>query len=170
MNEIDAALLIVRVWAGVVLVAHGVNHGRSLDGTARWFASKGFRAANANALLSAAGEIAVGLALIVGLLTTVAAAGMAAIMLAAFWTVHRFAGFFVFHRPDEGYEYVVTLAAVALALAIAGPGAVSVDAALGIDETLSGWTGVLIFAAGIVAGAAQLALLWRKPVQEEEKS
>lgn len=170
MSEIDAALLIVRVWAGVVLVAHGVNHGRSLEGTARWFASKGFRAPAVNAYLSAAGEIAVGLALIAGLLTAVAAAGVVAIMLGAFWTVHRFAGFFVFRRPDEGYEYVLTLAAIALALAIAGPGRVSVDATLGIDQTLSGWSGVLIFAAGVALGAAQLALLWRRPAREDKTS
>ena len=88
-------------------------------------------------------------------------------MVVAFWSIHRFSGFFVFRRPDEGYEYVATLTFVALALALTGPGAFSIDAALGIDETLSGGLGAVIFAAGLLAGAGQLAVFWRKPAAEE---
>ena len=84
--------------------------------------SKGFRSPALNARISAGNEIALGLGLIVGLLTTVAAAGLAATMFVAFWSIHRFVGFFNFRRPDEGYEYVTTLALVALAIAILGPG------------------------------------------------
>jgi len=82
-------------------------------------------------------------------------------MTVAFVSIHRFAGFFVFHRPDEGYEYVVTLSAAALALATLGPGAGSLDAAFGMD--IRGWTGLFIGLAGFIAGAAQLAALWRRP-------
>ena len=78
MTELDIAFLILRGWAGIVLVAHGINHGRSLEGTANWFASKGFRSPKLNALLSSGNEIALGLALMVGLLTSIAAAGLAA--------------------------------------------------------------------------------------------
>jgi putative oxidoreductase len=88
-------------------------------------------------------------------------------MLVAFWSIHRLAGFFVFHRPDEGYEYVTTLAVVALTLGIVGPGSLSIDSALGIDESLSGTTGAGIYAVGLLAGAGQLALLWRKPGDSE---
>ena len=35
MDEIDVALLLLRVWAGFVILAHGVNHARSLEGTSR---------------------------------------------------------------------------------------------------------------------------------------
>lgn len=170
MDNIDIALLVLRVWAGIVIVAHGINHGRSLEGTANWFAKVGFRAPGLNAFLSAAGELTFGLALIAGLLTPVAAAGLAATMFVAFWSIHRFAGFFVFHRPDEGFEYVATLTMIALALAVAGPGAVSVDAALGLDETLSGWTGGGIFALGILAAVAQLATFWRRPEPSREEA
>lgn len=163
MDLIDTVSLILRLWAGLVMLAHGVNHARSQEGTARWFQRVGFRSPVLNARLSAGNEVAIGLALLGGLLTSIAAAGLAATMLVAFWAIHRFAGFFVFHRPDEGYEYVATLAVVALAITILGPGAVSIDAALGIDETLSGATGALIFALGLLAGAAQLAVFWRKP-------
>ncbi|MEE9177780.1 MAG: DoxX family protein [Acidimicrobiia bacterium] len=170
MDNIDIALLVLRLWAGLVIIAHGINHGRSLEGTANWFAKVGFKAPHLNAFISSAMEITVGLALIAGLLTPVAAAGLAATMFVAFWSIHRFAGFFVFHRPDEGYEYVATLAVIALVLAIMGPGSASVDAALDLDETLSGAIGVGIFGAGILAAIGQLATFWRKPVKEETKA
>jgi putative oxidoreductase len=146
------------------MLAHGVNHARSIDGTASWFESKGFRKPKLNARASAAGELAIGLGLISGLLTTFAAAGLIATMVVAFWSIHRFAGFFVFTRPDEGYEYVATLAVAALVVAMVGPGAASLDAALGIDGTFDGWNGLIVGLGGIAAGAAQLAAFWRKPV------
>lgn len=169
MNTIDIALLILRLWAGLVIIAHGINHGRSLEGTANWFSSKGFKAAGLNALLSAVSEMAIGVALIVGLLTSVAAAGLAATMFVAFWSIHRFAGFFNFHRPDEGYEYVTTLAVISLVLALAGPGSVSIDSALGIADDLDGWVGLGIIGAGFVIAAGQLATFWRKPDEEETR-
>lgn len=167
MESIDYALLVLRLWAGIVIVAHGINHGRNLEGTANWFESKGFRQPRLNAMLSSATELAVGVGLIAGLLTTVAAAGLVSIMFVAFWSIHRFAGFFVFHRPDEGYEYVATLAFVSLALAIMGPGAASVDDALGIAGDLDGGIGALIIAGGVVAALGQLAVFWRKPTPAE---
>ena len=163
MTAVDTALLILRLWLGFVMLAHGVNHARSIDGTASWFESKGFRQPRRNAQASAAGELAIGLGIATGLLTSFAAAGLIATMTVAFGSIHRFAGFFVFKRPDEGYEYVATLAVAALALAIVGPGSASLDAAFGIDVTFAGWTGLIIALAGIAAGAGQLAAFWRKP-------
>ena len=168
MEAIDVAFLILRVWAGVVMVAHGINHGRNLDGTARWFGRVGFRSPRLNAQLSFLNEIAIGIGLIVGFLTPIAAAGLAATMIVAFWSIHRFAGFFVFHRPDEGYEYVATLAVVALVIAIVGPGSISVDEALGID--LAGGLGAVIYGFGVLVAATQLAVFWRKPGREATES
>lgn len=166
MDNVDIAMLILRIWAGLVFIAHGINHGRTLEGTANWFETKGFRQPRLNAFLSSATEIAVGVGLILGLLTSVAAAGLAATLFVAFWSIHRFAGFFNFHRPDEGYEYVATLTLVALALAIVGPGTASVDNSLGIIDNLNGWVGAGIVGLGFLAAAGQLAVFWRKPVQE----
>jgi putative oxidoreductase len=166
MTAIDVALLLLRLWAGFVIIAHGVNHGRTLEGTARWFASKGFKNEKLNARISALNEIAIGVALIAGLLTSVAAAGLVATMFVAFWSIHRFAGFFNFHRPDEGYEYVATLAVIALALAIAGPGRFSVDEAIGIAGNLDEWVGLVIVGGGLLVAAGQLATFWRKPVDD----
>jgi putative oxidoreductase len=150
------------------MLAHGINHARSQEGTARWFEKVGFKSPQLNARLSAGNEIAIGLALIAGLVTTIAAAGLVATMLVAFWAIHRFAGFFVFHRPDEGYEYVATMAVSALVLAILGPGGFSIDAAIGIDDSLSGALGAGIIGLGLLAGVGQLAVFWRKPAAKDE--
>jgi putative oxidoreductase len=168
MDQIDTAMLILRVWMGIVMLAHGINHARTQEGTARWFEKVGFKSPELNARLSAGNEIAIGLALIAGLLTTIAAAGLVATMFVAFWAIHRFSGFFVFYRPDEGYEYVATMAVAALVLAILGPGAVSLDAAIGLDDDLSGALGAAIIGLGLLAGAGQLAVFWRRPPAKEE--
>jgi putative oxidoreductase len=164
MDEFDFALTLLRVWAGIVILAHGINHGRTQEGTAKWFAKKGFKSAALNAKISAGNEIALGLGLIAGLLTTVAAAGLAATMFVAFWSIHRFVGFFNFHRPDEGYEYVTTLFVVSLIIAILGPGSVSLDSAIGIADDLDGWVGAGIVGLGLLVAMLQLAVFWRKPI------
>jgi putative oxidoreductase len=170
MESFDIATLALRVWLGTVMLAHGINHARSLDGTASWFESKGFRQARLNARASAFGEIAIGLGLVVGLLTATATAGLVATMTVAFGSIHRFAGFFVFKRPDEGWEYVATLAVAAVATATIGPGDISLDAALGIDEALSGWVGLGIGLAGVLIGIGQLAIFWRRPSNEQKET
>ena len=159
MDAIDTASLILRLWVGLVIALHGLNHARSLDGTARWFASIGFRSARIQAAASAAVEIGAGVLLALGLLTTLAAAAVVATMFVAFWTVHRFNGFFIF-RPGEGYEYVTTLAVVALALAVAGPGSISIDSVLGLADRLDGWVGAAIVTAAIVGAGGHLTLFW----------
>jgi putative oxidoreductase len=163
MAELDVALLLLRVWVGVVIVAHGINHGRTLEGTARWFESKGFRSPALNARMSAGTEMLIGLGMFSGLLMPVVAAGMVATMFVAFWTIHRFAGFYVFRRPDEGYEYVVTLTVICFVLGILGAGSASLDSVFGIQGSFDGWLGAGIVALGIVAGAVQLAVFWRRP-------
>ena len=164
MDQLDLAMLALRLWTGGVMLAHGYNHLRNLEGTARWFGRVGFRSPELNARMSAFNELAIGLGLVVGLLTPIAAAGLAATMFVAFWAIHRHAGFFVFHRPDEGYEYVATLAVTALAMAIVGPGRASVDHALDID--LSGWTGAWIYLAGIAVAVIQLSVFYKGPARQ----
>ena len=159
MEPTDLALLILRLWLGIVIIAHGLNHGRSLDGTTSWFASLGWQRARMQAILSAVVEIAIGVGLIVGLLTTFAAAGLIATMFVAYLSNHRPNGFFIF-RKGEGYEYVATIAFASLALAMLGAGDVSVDAAFGIDG-LAGWTGLAIGVGGFIVGALQVAAFWR---------
>lgn len=166
MEPTDIALLGLRLWLGAVMVAHGINHGRNLDGTASWFASKGFRYSRMNAMVSWAGEIVIGFGLILGIATSFAAAGLVATMVVAFGAIHRFAGFYVFARPDEGYEYVATLAFAASVLAILGPGTISVDSAIALAADLDGWTGAAIVLGGLLLGMIQLAVFWRRPASQ----
>lgn len=163
MDAPDLVLFVGRLWMGWVMLLHGVNHARNLASTADWFANIGFKQAPRQARLSAFGEIAIGLGLAAGLATSFAAAGLVVVMSVAFWTVHRFAGFFVFKRPDEGYEYVATLAIFAGSVAVFGPGQLSIDHALGIADNFDGVVGLAICLAGLLAGAFQVAYAWRQP-------
>jgi putative oxidoreductase len=170
-ETINLALLIIRIGLGVVFLAHGVKHAMGREKTTRWFGSLGFKSPGFQWFASTATEIGVGVLLIAGLLTSVAAAALIAVMVVAFWTVHRSAGFFItsFMKPDvdvEGYEYVLTLAVMALALAVAGPGEWSIDWAISFDgvtlaEYLDGRVGLLLAAGGVAAAFGQLALFWR---------
>ena len=159
---LDWIVLTMRLWLGAVMLAHGLNHARSMTGTAKWFAKAGFRRPIVTAALSAGGEVAIGAAFVLGFLTPVAVAGLVATMAIAYWTVHRFAGFFVFHRPDEGWEYVATLAVMAAVIGFLGPGRFSADAWLGWDW-VDGWTGAVAVGAGLVLAALQNLVGWRRP-------
>lgn len=164
-------LLIFRVTLGGMILMHGKNHiwgPGGIEGTARWFASIGFRPARVHALMSGFCELAVGAGLIVGLLTPIACAGLIATMCVAGWAAHRPNGFFIF---KDGYEYVLVVAVAALALATVGPGTISLDNAFGLIDYgtplsagMVGSTGALIAAIGGLGGAALLLLTgWRKP-------
>ena len=157
----DYALLIIRVAVGLVLLAHGVKHARGKEKTTAWFDSIGFRQPGLQWFASSASEIAVGLLLVVGLLTPFAAAGLIAIMVVAYFSVHRPAGFWVTARPDEGWEYVFVVAASGFAIAVGGSGSVAIDSWIGIADNLDGWIGFGIAVLGVVAALAQLATFFR---------
>ena len=157
----DVALLIIRVAVGLVLLAHGVKHARGREKTTAWFGSIGFRQPGMQWMASSASEIGIGLLLVVGALTSLAAAGLIAIMVVAFISVHRYAGFWVTARPDEGWEYVFVIASAGFAIAIGGPGSVSVDSAIGIADSLDGWVGFGIAVLGVLAALGQAAMFYR---------
>jgi putative oxidoreductase len=164
MPEVDLTSVILRVAVGVTMLAHGWNHvygGGKLPGTARWFASIGFRHSKVHALLASVGELAAGALLIAGLLTPLAAASVVGTMLVALIANHRKNGYFIF-RPGEGYEYVLMITLVSLAIGAVGGGRISLDHALGMADDLRGWTGLAI-AALAGAGGAALVLVssWR---------
>jgi putative oxidoreductase len=153
-------LLLVRVVVGATMIAHGYNHwrgGGKIAGTARWFSGLGLRHGIVQAWLSVVTEIGAGALLVVGLLTPLACAAVISVMLVAGLLAHRPNGFFVF---KEGYEYVLVLSVVSLALATLGPGRVSVDAAAGIRIT--GWAGGgIALGVAVAATAGLLATFWR---------
>ncbi len=161
MDEANLALLVLRAWIGVVMLAHGVKHLRGRDKTKDWLETIGYRNASMQWMAMSATEVGVGILLIAGLLTSLAAAGTAAIMVVAYLTVHRAAGFWVTARPDEGWEYVATLLAGVIAIGLLGPGEWSIDDAVGLADDLDGWVGLLIVLGGAASGIGQVATYFR---------
>lgn len=161
-TDANLALLILRVVVGLTLAAHGWNKftgGGKIPGTGRWFDSIGMRPGRLNAYLAASTELGAGLLLAVGLLHSLAAAGVIGVMTVAGWTSHRSNGFFII---KEGWEYVFVLAAMSLVTAILGPGSWSVDDALGIADDLDGMTGLWIaLLVGVGGGVAQMLTFYR---------
>ena len=160
----DVALMILRAALGMMIFVHGYNkafRGGKIAGTGRWFQSMGMRPGKVHATLAAGTEMGVGVLLVLGLITQVAAAGLIALMVVAFWTVHRDKGFMI---TGEGWEYVALIAVMSLVSAILGPGRISLDAELEIARDLDGWTGMWIaLLLGVGAGAAHLLLFFRPP-------
>jgi putative oxidoreductase len=155
------AALVLRGVLGGTFIAHGVRHGRTLDGTAGWFESIGFREPRLQAQASAAVEVGAGTALLAGAATPLSASAVVGTMAVAYRSVHQPNGFFI---TAEGWEFVGSLAAAAVALSALGPGRWSVDHALGLDEVASpGRRALLTAGLGLGAAAAQLAAFWRRP-------
>lgn len=166
MEAIDWALLVLRLGVGGVFLAHGLKHLGSRQKTTNWFRSLGYKSPDFQWLAMTATEIGAGVLLIIGLITGPAAAGVIGTMVVAFITVHRPAGFFItgFMKEGvdvEGYEYVLTLGVVAAAIAIAGPGQISIDHQIGLSDALDAGVGALMAAGGVVFGLVQVATFWR---------
>jgi len=165
-NHVDVALLVVRVVIGVSMALHGINKVRGgLAGAGRWFTSLGFRWGYPNAVVAATFEIGGGLFFALGLLTPLAAASIVGLMTVALIAAHFRVGFFVF-RPDQGIEYVLTIAVVAIAVSAIGPGRWSLDSGWGIIDHgyQHGWWGLVLAAVLGVAGAVgQLVTCWKPP-------
>jgi len=168
LDQVNLGLLILRVAVGGTMIAHGYNHiyrGGKIKGTAGWFASLGMKPGIFHAWLASITELVAGGLLVLGLLTPFAAGALMGTLLVAYVTNHRTAGFFVFRRPTEGWEYIMNLIAAFLALACVGPGDWSLDNA--IDYTAHSWWGLVIaLVVGVGGAAATLVTFWR-PVKAE---
>ena len=162
----DLGLLILRVVFGLTLTAHSFQKlfgwfgGPGIAGTAQMMEQLGFRPPRVQAVVAGLVEGGAGLALAAGLLTPLAAAAFISVMFVAIVSAHLPKGFF---NQNGGYEYPLALATGALAVAFTGPGAISVDAVLGIDWSGLSW-GIGALAIGLVGGGAQLLSRRRSPL------
>ena len=156
-------LLILRLVVGLILAAHGAQKlfgwfgGYGIAGTGQFLEQLGFRPGRMHAAQAGLAESVAGFFLAAGFLTPAAAAALVAVMLVAAVSVHIKNGFFA---QSGGYEYTLLLGGAALALAFTGPGALSLDQALGISRSGEAW-GLAALAAGLIGGA--VPLLARKP-------
>ncbi|CAM05653.1 putative oxidoreductase [Saccharopolyspora erythraea NRRL 2338] len=116
----DLTVLLARLVVGATFLAHAYQKFviNGIDDVATGFGKMGLPAPAVAAWFTALVEVCGGLALILGVLLPVAGVLLAAVMIGALATAHLSSGFFA---TDGGFEYVLVLAAVSLALGFSGP-------------------------------------------------
>ena len=124
----QTGIAVLRVVVGIVFLMHGRQKlmGMGYHGVVGFLHGVGLPLPQVAAVFLLVAEVGGGIALIVGLLTRWAALLNACDMLVALLAVHWKGGFFI----PRGYEFVLTLLAATICLALAGPGAASVDGLL----------------------------------------
>jgi putative oxidoreductase len=157
--------LLVRCTIGGTFFVHGTQKlfgwfgGYGPEGTGQFFESLGLRPGKRNAVAAGATETGCGVLIALGLATPAAAAGLTAVMITALRTAVWKEGF----RPATG-EHEMLLATAALALTETGPGAPSLDSALGLERRGFGWT-LAALGAGAAGSAIAIELAERQPVE-----
>ncbi len=137
----NTATAILRLVLGVVFFVHGAQKMLGWFGGFGFSGTMGFFTGTMHipavlAFLAIAAEFFGGLGLIFGLLTRIAAFGIAVNMLVAIAEVHGAFGFFMNWtgtQHGEGFEYHLLVLAITAFLMIRGAGAFSVDRVLGRD-------------------------------------
>ena len=161
-------LLILRVVVGLILAGHGAQKlfgwwgGQGMDGWTQTVAKLRIRPAQPWAWVAALAEFGGGILLALGFLSPLGNLAIAGSMLVAIATVHLSRGFWV---TKGGYEFNLALIAAVAALALTGPGAYSLDAALRIQlpEPLTLLVGTILLIVGVA-----VTLVTRSPQAQTE--
>lgn len=165
-GTLDLGLLVVRVALGAILFAHGLQKltgnwgGPDLDGFRTVLEQGGFSYAHALSIIGPVGEVVAGAALVLGLLTPLAAAGAVALLINAWCFVQAGTPGLQFFTDQSGaqgsgVELESMLLAAAVGISLAGPGLISLD-------VKRGWVrrpryGSLLF---LVVGVAAGVVVW----------
>ena len=119
----DAGLVIIRVVLGIIMLYHGWPKLTDLSGTIQAFNGMGIPIPAVSATYATAVEVIGGLLLLLGVFTDIVGLLFTIDMLAAIILVHAKNGFAV---SAGGAEWPLALMAMALGIALMGPGRVSV--------------------------------------------
>ena len=161
-------LALLRAIVGVLFIGHGLQKllgwfgGPGPEGTGEYFEAVGLRPGREHALAAGASEALGGGLLALGFLTPAAAALITGVQATAIRTVHLPKGVW---NHEGGYEYNLVLIALAVAIADVGPGALSVDDALGLPLSGTGWA-----LASLGAGLAGAAFVTRGGVPPADEA
>jgi putative oxidoreductase len=164
-------LLIARLVFGLLMAAHGSQKlfgwfgGYGLNGTAGFMEKLGFRPGRLFATAAGLSEFAGGLLVALGLFGPVGPALFLSVMIVAAVTVH-WHGVFV---TSNGVEVPLLYAAFAVAIALTGFGAYSLDSLLGLQWLSSPVIAVSVLIIGAIGGLGNLALRRPAPVAVEAK-
>jgi putative oxidoreductase len=155
-------ILIARLLLGSIFFYHGAQKlfgwfgGYGLKGTGGFFESMlGMKPGVLFAFVAGAGELVGGVLTLLGWLNPVGPALIVAVMIVAILTVHVGKGF---DNAKGGYEYNLANIAGAFAIAAAGNGAYSLDAALPVAALSAPSAAWIIFAVAIAGGLASLVV------------
>ena len=157
-------LLILRVVLGAFVAMHGIQKathlwgGGGLEASSAEFRADGFVGGKATAFIASSTQIAAGAALVAGLLTPLASAGVIAVMGIA--TIVKLGhGFW---SQNGGYEYPLFLTVLGVAVAWTGPGGLSLDAAFGLSGFWVAGASIAATLAGIAGAAGTYLVLHRQ--------
>jgi putative oxidoreductase len=166
-ENMSQGLLILRLVFGLLMAAHGAQKlfgwfgGHGLNGTGGFLETLGFRPGRLFAFVASSTEILSGLLVALGFLGPVGPALMVSVMIVAAITVHWKNGLFA---TKNGIELALLYTVAAVALALTGPGAYSLDALLGFTWTMP--VNLIVLAIGVIGGIANLYA--RRPVQASQ--
>ena len=155
----DLGIFLLRIVVGLTLAAHGAQKlfgwfgGPGLDKAGQGMAMLGFQPGRRSAFRAGIVETAGGALLALGLFTPLAGTLVASVMLVAAVSAHLKKGFFL---ESGGFEYTLVLGAAGISVALTGPGALSIDALLGISVNGAVW-GLGAVVAAAAGGAIQLS-------------
>ena len=153
---VDIGLLILRIVLGLTFLGHGSQKlfgwfgGGGVQGTTGMMEKMRLRPAWFWGALATLSEFIGGLLVLLGFLNPIGSLGIIASMLMAIIQVHWSKGFW---NTGGGIEFPLMNLTAALALALTGPGAYSLDAVFGtaLPEPISILVGLALIVAGVIA-------------------
>ena len=165
-TNMEVGILILRIVVGLLFAGHGAQKlfgwfgGWGMSGHSGMLEKMGLQPARFWAWISALSEFLGGLGLAFGLLTPFAAVALMGDMLFAIIKVHAPKGVW---NTNGGFEYPLTLTAVAFVVGLTGPGVYSLDTALGLalPEPAVYLVALIVMLIVVIGALVAVPVVWR---------